>query len=1397
MCSMSATNAPAPDASALEVIGADANNLRDIDCSFPLRGLSAVVGVSGSGKSSLLQDVIAAEAARRNVLFHGASRYDGGDRLVRPYVGPTPPALFVGQRPFRSSTRTTVGTATGILGDLRHLFLAEGVPVTTDGVTVPEPSPRTYVEWLTSHYRGKATVWAIPLRWVKSDGRQAAARLAEAGITRSILRSETDSPKRHETGRQVTLTPWQPLPATRLHALEAEVGTLTIRGPSDIADAEGLVRKAWDICGPDVMIELHDAPKDLAVGPMGHVVDAARDRVHPRDRALYRNPDRHLLSFNAPEHADSGACPTCKGIGRHLDLDLDVLIPAPEKSLHQGALALWTPKNYKHLNIQHETIEGLRGRQGFDPDMPWRDLPQAARALILDGTGKDTIQVIDPKTGKKQGSPRVFEGFRRAILRRAETASGAAKLGAYVSEGPCPACAGTRWSPEARALHAAGLALPQWLALPLVELATASRDAMDAAGTAAGRAALDRLATRAEMLTSLGLGHLSAARGMQTVSDGESRRLQIGATLAVSSADLMLLLDEPARGLHERDLGPMISVLRDLGKSHCILLNEHRGQVVQAADYVLTLGPGSGPDGGRVISANPGRVADPPPLNDGRDAARCQRMTIRGASMHNVRNQDVSLPLGAITAIVGVSGSGKSSFARGVLIPALIKGRSLSGEAPEAEDLLEGRWSSIDGMDSIRCVHVLHQRVPPRNRRSLVVTMTGALDAIAASFAATEDAKRAGLAAKDFGLNSGLGRCPTCLGNGSDPRDEDAPCPACGGRRYREAALTPRVAGLSIAETLERPVSVLLDDWIDHDQRDLAEKTAPLIAAIGELGLGHIAMGRRVDSLSGGEIQRLRVALTIAGGDRADGHLFFLDEPAAGLHRDDADRLMGVLRRMVDGGRNTVVIVEHNMNVVRAVDWLVEFGPGAGPAGGEVIASGSPTSVAVERTPTGLALSSRAASRVDERRWSALHAEPTDDALDRVVSGDLDGAPPKAAPPPGKPRFLAGRRLWEAGDLNLEVGKLLLDAWDARVQDERKHLLDQWSAAPGCKLVVNPALPDMRLWGPVLPRSAAKGLRDRLPHMGLVLRDDDDLNAISRSPARLRAALAPPMDNNQARAASLDHALAIGGGFVELEHWAERALATVTTAPLDLSQGLVGPQVLSLGHLSRLRPEGACPACRGQGTVVGTATDLLLKDKPDGSPQEAEAVLTAEAATILKGVWRSDARPFFRRLEEEGLVDPARLRQDLLHGFWRRPGHGTFLKSAKDDPDEVASWLRWDGLFTHIWSKLPRSKSKEWARAVERARHDCRCPFCDGTGHGVAAALLRLGGKTLSDWVLEATTQDLRSTLEGLPLPRARQKATRDRLLRCLQGSGRLEAPAEGHGSLAAAVRRAFVYGSA
>ena len=1352
----------APTTGQVQIVGASANNLKNVDCSFPLPGLSAVIGVSGSGKTSLLRDTLAVEAIRRNVLFLKKVDQTGLSEapLVDAFVGALPSALYVGQRPFRASARTTIATASGILADLRVLFLGDGSPWTPMGGKVAEPSPASYADWLSTHYRGSATIWAIPLRWKASDGSAAAKRLTGAGIETAVLRSETDKAVQLQKGRRVDLRRWKPLNPNVRHALESEMGTIDI-GPGVKRDRlRSLLAKAWEISGFDVMVELLDAPADLAPHARGAMLDGERDWVDPNLRQLFRRPDRHLLSFNSPEHEDSGACHVCHGIGRTLAIDEEKLIPDPSRSVREGAIALWAPKAYTHLNIQHELVEGLARKRGFSLTVPWKELPPEAKVLLMDGANQELVQGVDPSTGKKHGGPRRFEGFRHAILRRLGSSGKAAeKLSSFVREGTCEACGGRRFSPQALALKAAGKGLGDWLGMSFSELAScAGQAAADGHLSLQGREAIRRIAAKADIYHRLGLGHLQCTRGMTTVSDGEGRRLQIGRVLAGEIANLLLLLDEPARGLHEADLAEMAGILRTLGKTNAVIVNEHRDGIIQAAEHIVELGPGAGPKGGLVLAGD-WKPSKPKP------SAKCQvklhrGISIKGASIHNVRNQDVTVPLGGLVSIVGVSGSGKSSFVNSVLIPALgASGVNCQGEIDWGGD--RGTWKRITGADRLDRVHPLLQRVPPRNRRSLVATATGALDQLAAEWAASAEARKLGLSPADFRLNGGSGRCLECLGIGElEQEGSFAACPVCGGLRYGADALVPRPLGLMIAEALALPVSTFLDRLKDVTSGPL-HKLVPLFEAMIALGIGHVALERRLDTLSGGEVQRLRVAEVLAAGEGAARHLFILDEPGAGLHPHDGEGVLASLRRMINGGRNSVLIVEHNLDLIAGSDWVIEFGPKAGNQGGRVIASGSPNEVARQDTPTGHALRGKLAA--GERPTLAIVRSsqeprhlPVDRFLAEVESGE-DESFGEGAPADFPMRLLEpSLRVWELGDLHLELAKLAISAHEHRVKHDRAELLRAWDADPEARLTLNPALPEMRIWGASLPRSAQNVLVERIRRLPL-----EPSTKVGRGDFLGTHAIAR-MGPGAGTKSELNRALAIGGGVVCLR--SRDGDFVVTESPVLFKKGLVGPARLDPKNLSRLSSVGRCPACKGAGRK--RATDLSLVYSGHGPFGRFEA-LHPQAQALLKGRWRTEGSPFFKRLHQEGL-DKVLTEEMFLFGYWARPGHGSFLKDARKDAREVSSWLRWDGLYALVWEELPRAKDRGWAERVLKAERWKLCPVCDGTGHREISRLVTLLNRSIFDWVVSGTVGELRAALQRFSFDASRDSLSAARLCNCL-----------------------------
>ncbi len=606
-----------------------------------------------------------------------------------------------------------------------------------------------------------------------TTGSAAISRLMAAGLREVVIRSETDRDANAEKGRRIDLARFKPLRADVRHTIEAKVGNVRLGGASR-RRLEILLEQAWVAAPGGVLVELPDEKNPDLQGAYTHTLDTRVHRVHPDSPAVYAVANDHRLSFNAPEHYESGACPVCRGIGRARTLNESALIDHPERSMHEGAFALWTPKNYRNVNIQHGTIEGLRGRNGFDPDLPWRKLSAAARALVLEGSS-DLVEDRDPKTGKRMTAAHEFSGFRRAIVDRATrpSAAGGALL-AYVHDGPCHDCGGTRWSRQTRALRVGDWSVDRLLRLPLAELAAKATQSDFLKGCPPeARGLVASLSRIAAALVSVGLGHLSGDRGMLDVSDGESRRARLAGALTSRLAGLLLVLDEPARGLHEEDLGPLGDAILQASHVHTVLMSEHRQRLVARAHHLVELGPGAGPNGGRIVYegaivtsawAHPHLARAPAPPAPKRKKRAWLEMD--GVFIHNVKDARVRIPLGTMTCIAGVSGSGKSSFVRGALVPALAV--ALPPSAVEITDFRTraGTWSRLAGEKAVSALYALDQSAAAPQKRSLVATFLDVAEPIRAEFAGDPIARRLGLGPRDFGTNSGKGRCPVCLGIG-------------------------------------------------------------------------------------------------------------------------------------------------------------------------------------------------------------------------------------------------------------------------------------------------------------------------------------------------------------------------------------------------------------------------------------------------------------------------------------------------------------------------------------------------------------------------------------------------------------------------------------------------------
>ena len=899
---------------------------------------------------------------------------------------------------------------------------------------------------------------------------------------------------------------------------------------------------------------------------------------------------------------------------------------------------------------------------------------------------------------------------------------------------------------------------------------------------------VEALRRHAHSIVSVGLGYLTGDRGMLDVSEGESRRIRLARVLDAGESGLCLLLDEPARGLHESELSRLALALERLRGKHTVILNEHRERLWDTADWLVEVGPGAGASGGEITYAGlpHKRVEnDHEPLRTPLPVAVNQpKITVRGASIHNVKNVDCEIPLGRLTCISGVSGSGKSSFVRGVLAPALLE--SVGGVALDFA-LRRGRWRSVGGTGSISEVVGLDQAMPPQNRRSLVATYTGVFDDIRKVFGTSPEAKRDGLSASDFGVNGGHGRCAICLGIG-ELADGDlwSVCPSCGGSRYGHAALSTRIGGMNVRELLETPAE-RLSPWADTFR--IPQR---LVAAMCDLGIGYVALGRRIDTLSGGEVQRLRLAIRLAAA--STGSIFFiLDEPAVGLHPRDVRRLATALERVLDDGRNTIVMVEHDLRFIRSADWVLEFGPGSGPDGGRIIYSGSLEGLARTSTPTGLALAGKLPPLKGAPQLyvpAVKRRLPLDEQVGRttallrtLISGDAPAAldSDEGSPEPivvVSERFWSGRDSWEVAGLDREVPKLLLDVQRTTSGDVFAELLAAWDKDRECWLAFHPFLTDMQVWGAELPQSVVRAVSSHVSKEGLLLvttkgdaaGKDFDVRQVRATGERL----VPEHDTEETRRRVLRDAFAVGARYVELRDRAGRLRATASDRLLDLQTAVIAPMAPVPSHFSRLDPLGRCLMCKGNRNVRAIPESLIIGNR--SATPDSERLLTPEANAVMKGIRRNELNPFLRRLAREGLWDLKTSFQRLDHakrnlilfGFWSRPGAGSFLKSPSANPAEVASWLRWDGLYRHILDQADRSPDPAWARRVHESAHDVRCLRCEGSGLQPFAKLLRVGDVSLAEWARLSDPERMLNLLRKVEPHTMRQRRARQRILHCL-----------------------------
>jgi excinuclease ABC subunit A len=932
----------------LRIVGARQHNLRGVDVDIPRHRLVAITGVSGSGKSSLAFDTLFREGQRRFLETLSAYARQFLGRMEKPDVDRVEglsPAIAVDQKAASSSPRSTVGTLTEVFDHLRVLFARAGTAHCAGcGLPLRSQTSESIVQQALVEFAGRPVSVLAPLvRDRKGEHRELLADLARRGFVRArvdgaVVRVE-DAPalaryERHTIEAVVDrLRPDREQPSRLREAVESALELA--RGEIVLASADGGAERAW-----------------------------STSRTCPGCGAEAPPLEPRLFSFNSPH----GACRECNGLGVIRRASEARVVRDRRLSIREGALSVTRKSGgaLAHPNVDFRFLERVARAHGFDLDTPWEDLPRAAQRVVLHGAGDERYEDTFSWNGAKfQGSARWNRRFRGVLpaIERA-LASGQPHVARFVSTARCAACAGTRLRPEALAVRVGGTTLRELLPLPVAEL-SARLDALELDRREA-RIARDLLAEidrRLGFLRRVGLEYLALDRGADTLSGGEAQRIRLAAQLGSALQGVLYVLDEPSIGLHARDHAKLLGALqalRDAGNT--IVVVEHVEATLRAADHLIDVGPGAGRHGGRIVAQGTpeevaradsptarflrGELAMPAPAarRDGNGAA----LAIRGARAFNLKSIDVEIPLGTLTVVSGVSGSGKSTLVERVLAPAVLA--HLEREGPEP-----GEHESIDGLERVGDLVSIDAAPIGRTPRSNPATYTDAFGPIRDLFASLPEARLRGYTKSRFSFNVEGGRCEACGGGGANLVELQflAPvtveCEECGGRRFQAETLDVRYREKSIADVLALTVDEALELFRDHP------KIVRPLATMAEVGLGYLTLGQPSTTLSGGEAQRIKLVAHLQ--KRARAHtLYLLDEPTVGLHPQDVAQLVGALQRLVDAG-HTVIVVEHNLDVIRAADWVIDLGPDGGERGGEVVACGPPERVAAcERSATGAAL---------------------------------------------------------------------------------------------------------------------------------------------------------------------------------------------------------------------------------------------------------------------------------------------------------------------------------------------------------------------------------------------------------------------------------------------------------
>ena len=928
----------------IHIKGARVHNLKNIDIKIPRDKFVVMTGLSGSGKSSLAFDTLYAEGQRRYVESLSAYARQFLGQMDKPdvdYIEGLSPAISIDQKTTSRNPRSTVGTVTEVYDYLRLLYARIGIPHCPEcGKQIVQQTIDQMVDQILSLPEGTRILLLAPLiRGRKGEHTRLLSQIAREGYVRARV-----------DGEIVELTEEINLDKKKKHTIEVVVDRLTVR-PDAVQRLTGSLETVMELSGGLAIV----SPVD------GDEILFSQKYACPDCGISIEELTPRMFSFNSPY----GACPTCHGLGTLMEIDPDLVIPDQTLSMRKGAVNIPGWNSSAKNSVADAFMQALGAKYGFTMDMPFMDFPEAAREAVLNGTKGKKLDIVYERDGHRGQYHTPFEGLVPNLQRRYKQTGSSYMRGVYeqyMSNRPCPDCHGARLKPEVLAVTVGGVNIQAFTDLSIVK-------ALDFLDTLAlterqefiAHQILKEIRDRLGFMKDVGLSYLTLSRMAGSLSGGEAQRIRLATQIGSSLVGVMYILDEPSIGLHQRDNARLIHTLknlRDLGNT--LIVVEHDEETIREADHVVDIGPGAGIHGGEIIAQGTVRQIERSassitgkylsgrkviPVPGERRKPNGSWLTVRGAVQNNLKEIDVEFPLGVMTCVTGVSGSGKSTLVNEILFKAAKRHIYKSMIKP-------GKHKSLEGLDLIDKVIDIDQSPIGRTPRSNPATYTGVFDQIRDLFAMTQEAKIRGYKKGRFSFNVKGGRCEACQGDGILKiemhflPDVYVSCDVCGGRRYNRETLEVRYKGKNIADVLEMTVEEALSffDNIPRIKRHMQ--------TLYDVGLGYIKLGQSSTTLSGGEAQRVKLASELS--KRSTGRtLYILDEPTTGLHMDDVNRLVQVLQRLAEGG-NTIIIIEHNLDIIKNADYIIDLGPEGGDEGGRVIATGTPEEVSrMEHSYTG------------------------------------------------------------------------------------------------------------------------------------------------------------------------------------------------------------------------------------------------------------------------------------------------------------------------------------------------------------------------------------------------------------------------------------------------------------